>query len=153
MHRKTSRRAFVIAASAGAFVHFLLPRRAAAARLAWITAANGRGSLVAHATDHPTPRPGITADAVLTKAQLADTVDAIPTFDLVREIPQIVDGIRCNCGCASETGYYSLLSCFEAPGMAKHCAICQGQARLAHRMNKAGKTLDEVRKGIDARYG
>ena len=102
---------------------------------------------------HPTPRPGITAAKVLTREQLADTPTVIPVFDLVREIPQIVDGIRCQCGCADIEGFYSLLSCYEGDAMAKSCPICQGQGRLAHRLYKAGKTLDEIRSAIEARFG
>lgn len=74
-------------------------------------------------------------------------------FDLVREIPQIVDGIRCQCGCANLPGFYSLLSCYESEGMARWCDICQGEGRLASRLHKAGKTLDEIRAAIDARFG
>ncbi|MFN8572091.1 MAG: PCYCGC motif-containing (lipo)protein [Gemmatimonadaceae bacterium] len=103
---------------------------------------------------HPTPRPGITAAKIATREQLADTPDAIDVFDQVREIPEIVDGIRCNCGCATVTGYYSLLTCYEGgDAMARRCEICQGQGRLAARMHRSGKSLDEIRKGIDARYG
>lgn len=102
---------------------------------------------------HPTPRPGITAAKVLTKAQLADTPAVIPVFDQVREIPEIVDGIRCQCGCADVEGFYSLLSCYEGDGMARHCPVCQGQGRLAARLHKDGKSLDEIRAAIDARYG
>lgn len=102
---------------------------------------------------HPVPRRGITAVKVLRREQLADAADAIPAFDMVREIPEVIDGIRCTCGCAELEGYYSLLSCFEGPdGMAKHCEICQGQGRLAFRMHKSGKSLDQIRKGIDARF-
>ena len=104
-------------------------------------------------SDHPTPRPGITAAKVLTKDQLGDHKDAAPVFDLVREIPQIVDGIRCQCGCADVEGFYSLLSCYEGDGMARHCPVCQGQGRLAARLHKDGKSLDEIRAAIDARYG
>jgi hypothetical protein len=103
--------------------------------------------------DHPTPRPGITAAKVLTKEQLGDHADAAPVFDMVREIPQIVDGIRCQCGCSALEGKYSLLSCYEGDGMAGHCQICQGEARLAHRLNKQGKSLDEIRAAIDAKFG
>jgi len=110
--------------------------------------------LRADPSPHPTPRPGITADKVLRREQLAESPDAVAVFDMVREIPEVVDGIRCNCGCASSPGYYSLLTCFEGKdAMAQHCQVCQGQGRLAHRLHKAGKSLDEIRKGIDARYG
>lgn len=102
---------------------------------------------------HPTPRPGITAAKVLTREQLADTPAAIPVFDLVREIPEIVDGIRCQCGCADVEGFYSLLSCYEGDAMARSCPICQGQGRLAHRLHKSGKSLDQIRQAVEARFG
>ncbi|MDH4130601.1 MAG: PCYCGC domain-containing protein [Gemmatimonadota bacterium] len=102
---------------------------------------------------HPEPRPGITAANVLTGDQLANAPHAIDVFDLVREIPQIIDGIRCQCGCAELPGFYSLLSCYESAGMARWCDICQGEGRLASRLHKTGKTLDEIRAAIDARFG
>ena len=104
-------------------------------------------------SDHPTPRPGITAAKVLTKDQLGEHQDAAPVFDMVREIPHVVDGIRCQCGCSALDDKYSLLSCFEADGMAGHCQICQGEGRLAYRLHKKGKTLDEIRSAIDAKFG
>src|SRR5512143_2395970 len=112
-----SRRRFLLsAATFGALL--LRARRVAAAR-------PGRGP-----HHHPTPRPGITADKVLTAEQLGVWTAALPAFDEVRQIPEIVDGIRCNCGCAEEPAFYSLLSCYEGEGMARMCDICQGQGRL-----------------------
>jgi hypothetical protein len=37
--------------------------------------------------------------------------------------------------------------------MAQHCVICQGEARLAFRMHEQGKTLDQIRDAIDAKFG
>ena len=102
---------------------------------------------------HPTPRTGITAVKVLTKEQLASKPKLVSLFDSVREIPEVVDGIRCNCGCSHTESFYSLLSCYEGnDAMAKECAVCQGQARLAVRLHKAGKTLDEIRAAVDAKF-
>jgi hypothetical protein len=101
--------------------------------------------------DHPTPRPGIDASKVLAADQL-HTPEAAPIFDLVREVPQVVDGIRCHCGCADFPGSYSLLSCYEAPGMAQHCEICQGQARLVHRLHRQGWSLAGIRTAVDAGF-
>ena len=138
MKQSISRRAFL--ASSALVAGTILGRRLGAAT---------------PASPHPTPRAGITAAKVPRGAALGDDAeDAAPVFDMVREIPEIIDGIRCNCGCAELEGYYSLLSCFEgADAMAKHCRVCQGQGRLAHRMHKSGKSLDEIRKGVDARFG
>jgi hypothetical protein len=103
---------------------------------------------------HPEPRPGITAEKVLAADQLGAWADAAPAFDEVRQIPEIIDGIRCNCGCADDPSFYSLLTCYEgSDAMARVCPICQGQGRLAFRLHSAGKTLDEIRAAIDARFG
>jgi hypothetical protein len=102
---------------------------------------------------HPTPRPGIDASKVLTRDKLTEHPAAEPVFDMVRKIPQVVDGIRCQCGCAELPEFYSLLSCYEADGMAQHCVICQGEAKLAFRMHEQGKSLDEIRAAIDAKFG
>ena len=102
---------------------------------------------------HPDPRPGIDAS----RMTAADTVrrhpHAVAAFDEGRTIPDILDGIRCQCGCSALEGKYSLLSCYEADGMAAHCQICQGEGRLAYRLHKQGKTLDEIRAAIDAKFG
>lgn len=141
LHGSRSRRRFLAACS------MALASALSGVRPAWAAERRPRSG------PHPTPRPGITSANVLTKEQLADTPDVVPVFDLVREIPDIVDGIRCQCGCGDLEGKYSLLSCYEGDGMAKHCAVCQGEGRLAHRLNAAGKTLDEIRQAIDARFG
>ena len=74
-------------------------------------------------------------------------------FDMVREIPEVVDGIRCNCGCAELEGFYSLLTCFEEKGMAQSCLICQGQASLVYELHKKGWSLNGIRTAVDAKYG
>ena len=140
-----SRRYFV------ASVPVLVVAAAAAMRRGVACAAQSGPALL---SDHPTPRPGITAAKVLTRRQLTgEHADAAPVFDMVRQIPQIVDGIRCRCGCAELEGNYSLLSCYEGQGMAGHCQVCQGEGRLAYRLHKQGKSLDEIRAAIDAKFG
>lgn len=133
----------LLAAGAAAVAARLLPARAA-----WAA-----GPALLPRAPHPTPRPGITGAKVLSRADLADAPDLVPLFDAVRAIPGVVDGIRCHCGCASLAGHYSLLTCYEAPAMALVCPICQGQGRVAARLHRAGKTLDEIRVAIDAQYG
>ena len=75
------------------------------------------------------------------------------TFDMVRSTPQIMDGIYCYCGCDELPDHYSLLSCYEQDGMAQACEICQGEARLAYRLHRQGKTLGEIRTAIDRNFG
>lgn len=135
MQHRTSRRQF-LGATAAAIATLALPKRALAAR-----------------PPHPTPRPGITGSNVLKKEQLTANPKLVPLFDSVRTMPEIMDGIRCNCSCEHPPDLYSLLSCYEGTGMARDCAICQGQARLAARLHKEGKSLDEIRTAVDAKFG
>jgi hypothetical protein len=101
---------------------------------------------------HPEPRPGITAAQVLSADKLGADKKLIQLFDGVRKIPEVMDGIRCNCGCPNPPEYRSLLSCFEGRGMARDCVICQGQARLAIRLHGEGKSLSEIRQAVDAKF-
>ncbi len=139
--RVASRRSFlgVIAGTAVAI--------AAGAKPAWA----GFRRATRH-VDHPEPRPGIDASRVLTSEQLADAPNVIPIYDKVRQIPEIVDGIYCHCGCAELPGYRSLLICYEEKGMAKYCVICQGEGNLVYRLHQSGKSLDQIRAAIDARF-
>ncbi len=81
---------------------------------------------------------------------LGEDRKVIEAFDMVRQIPQVVDGIRCSCGCDGVEGNYSLLSCFEQDGMAAHCETCQAEARLIHKLHREGKTLAQIRAAVDA---
>ncbi len=74
-------------------------------------------------------------------------------FDEIREIPHIVDGIGCHCGCSFVEGMRSLLSCYEGVGMAQGCHICEGEGRLAVRLSREGHDLDHIRAAIDRRFG
>ena len=128
----------------------------AASALATLTAAPLRAlatpfRAAARRPDHPDPRPGIDARNVTPRNRLPP--DVVATFDRVREIPGIVDGIACQCGCDEMADMRSLLSCFEGHGMAQHCIYCQGQADLAFEMTRAGRTLDEIRAAVEAEFG
>lgn len=105
-------------------------------------------------TVHPTPRKGITSARVLKAAQLEGVdPDVVRVFDMVREIPHVVDGIYCHCGCAEIEGNYSLLSCYETDGMAQACQICQGEGRMVFELHRKGRKLNEIRAEIDRSFG
>jgi hypothetical protein len=102
---------------------------------------------------HPTPRRDYTAEKVLSADQLGGDKELITLFDGIRKIPQVVDGIRCSCGCDELPGFYSLLSCFEGKdALAKWCAICAGTGALVIRLHGRGRTLEQIREAVDARY-
>lgn len=138
--RTHSRRRF-LAALAGGLTALALPSRPA------LASAMGR---IAPNEDHPEPRPGIDASRVLPADQVRPRL--VELYDHVREIPHVVDGIRCYCGCADLDGFHSLLSCYEDAGMAQHCDVCQGEAELVYRLHGEGRTLDEIRAAIDRRF-
>jgi hypothetical protein len=135
----------------------VLSRREAVARtLAWAsgvtTAALLPRPLHALASDgrHPDPRPGITADAVL--ADHAVPEEARKAYGAARDIPAIFDGLRCHCECATRDGLRSLLSCFETK-MPITCGTCRNEAELAHAEFLRGRTLAQIRKSVDKRFG
>ena len=130
-------------------------RRGFLAMLPLVLVAMGSGqgwALTVQKKAHPAPRKGIDASRVVAAKDVDGDKAAVDAFDLVREIPQVVDGIRCSCGCDSIEGYYSLLSCFERDGMAAHCEVCQEHARLIHRLHRQGKTLAQIRAAVDAKF-
>jgi hypothetical protein len=129
-----------------------LSRRRFLALLPLTVLARPAGASGVRSPKHPTPRRGITAARVLPEAKLTEKA-AAPVYAMVRQMPQVVDGIRCHCGCADLAGFYSLLTCYEEGGMAQHCTICQGQARLAHKLHADGWSLNGIRKAIDAEFG
>ena len=103
---------------------------------------------------HPDPRPGIDALGVLTAEDLAGfPSEIIEIYDMIREIPEVADGIGCGCACPALPNYRSLLTCFHAGGMAMGCPICQSEARLVYRRHTEGQGLDQIRRAIDARFG
>ena len=139
----SSRRQFLVAASV-TLAALVLPREWALAHGVSRRRAN---------IPHPTPRPGITAAKILPREQLKASSKALDTFDAVRAIPLVVDGIRCNCGCAERPDFYSLLTCYEGKApMALSCGVCQGQGALAARLHAEGKSLDEIRAAVDAKF-
>jgi hypothetical protein len=126
---------------------------AAAAATPSIVVASDRRRRWLKWANHPEPRKDYTADKVLTAEKLNDNEELIELFDGAREFHHILDGIRCQCGCASDPDMYSLLSCYEGDNaMAKWCPICQGEGRMSVRLARAGKNLEEIRKAIDVRY-
>ena len=117
------------------------------------SASYARGHRSRREVDHPEPRPNVDASNVLSEVQLAGFDHVIDLYNGIREIPHIADGIRCMCGCAELPGFRSLLTCFEGNGMAMSCEICQTEGRMVVRYHKEGRTLDQIRAAVTARFG
>jgi hypothetical protein len=142
MYALTNRRDFVVAAAGGFFAMLGVPR----------PKSHHTSHDMAQGGSHPDPRPDVDASNVLTEEDLAGYSHVVELYNGIREIPHIADGIRCQCGCADVPGYRSLLTCFEAEGMAKWCEICQTEGRMVVRLHAAGRTLDQIREAVDARF-
>lgn len=99
---------------------------------------------------HPDPRPGVGGEGVL-RGEIVPS-RAREAYTIAARIPSILDGLYCHCECHEVRGRRSLLECFEDE-MASRCGICMGEARLAHELHGKGKSLDEIRKSVDERYG
>lgn len=135
----------VLPTAAIALAALVRPGRAHAARGARCTTHDTR-----HVALHPDPRPGVDASNVVPDDTVPGRLKEL--FDLIRAAPAVVDGVRCHCGCADIPGYYSLLSCYEAPGMALHCDVCQAQGLLVGRMARDGAALETVRAAVDEKF-
>ncbi|HKG91351.1 MAG TPA: CYCXC family (seleno)protein [Gemmatimonadaceae bacterium] len=99
---------------------------------------------------HPDPRPGITGEHVLSDPNFRKKVAEV--YDMAREIPEVFDGLHCYCEChTARWGHRSLLSCFES-NQPDGCHGCQEEARLAYRLHKDGKSLEEVRAAVDKEF-
>lgn len=99
---------------------------------------------------HPDPRPGITAEKVLPASHFKKPSVA-KCYDMAREIPEVLDGLHCYCECSESMGHRSLLSCYESE-QPSGCWSCNEEMKLAHKLHGEGKTLDEIRKAVDARF-
>ncbi len=106
----------------------------------------------ARASTHPEPREHTTAETLQPPARYASNPLVAQVYAEVAEIPQIVDGLYCNCRCAEHSGHYSLFSCFESDHGAR-CDVCLGSAHLAYTLAKQGASLDEIRTAIDTQFG
>lgn len=115
---------------------------------------HGHAHAASHDGKHPTPRAEARPERIVDPALVArsDKKETAPVYAMVREIPQVIDGIYCYCECARGHGHYSLFSCFE-DGHGAWCGTCLQEVELAHRLHKEGKTLDQIRAAIDAQFG
>jgi hypothetical protein len=106
----------------------------------------------AFGTRHPEPRPGITAALVLAPSTYAGYDGIVRAYAAAQEVPQVLDGLYCHCQCKENFDHRSLLTCFQSEHAAS-CDICIGEAMLAAEMHRQGRTLEEIRQAVDARFG
>jgi hypothetical protein len=100
---------------------------------------------------HPSPRAGLTADDVAPASRYASYPRIAEVYQMVAQIPEVIDGIYCHCDCSKHSDHRSLLTCFQDDHGAA-CDVCLTEAALAFRMVGEGRSLKEIRKAVDALY-
>jgi Protein of unknown function with PCYCGC motif len=120
---------------------------AAAVAIAAILIAVGSGG----GRSHPAPRPGVTGSRVLPAATFAGYDRVVRSYEAARQYPQVLDGLYCYCDCRHHFGHRSLLTCFESEHGAS-CDICLDEAWMAAELYRQGKSLEEIRRAVDARF-
>jgi Protein of unknown function with PCYCGC motif len=73
-------------------------------------------------------------------------------YKVAAEIPEILAGVSCYCGCSKSQGHRHLLDCFASDHGAG-CAHCVDEALDAHALFMTGASLEEVQQFIDHKYG
>ncbi len=102
---------------------------------------------------HPEPRPDVTGAHVLHASAVPQIMpNATESYQVARQIPAVLDGMRCFCACRATLGHRSLLSCFEDDHGAM-CQVCQDEALIAADVSRRGGTLEDARVAVDARFG
>ena len=100
---------------------------------------------------HPQPRPGVTAAAVIPAQRYNSDQRIARVYAMAARVPNVLDGLYCHCECSKHANHRSLLTCFESDHGAM-CDICLGEAEMAFKMTQDGKSLEEIRSAIDARF-
>lgn len=108
------------------------------------------GPREAHAS-HPQPRAGVTAEKIVAPGRYAADPKIARVYAMAARVPGVLDGLYCHCECSKHSDHRSLLTCFESDH-GSMCDICMGEAEMAYKMTMQGKTLQEIRTAVDARY-
>lgn len=83
-------------------------------------------------------------------------------YQAAGQAPDILQWIPCYCGCAESAGHRSNLNCFIAETLkdgsvvwddhGTRCLVCLEIAVEAVQMHQQGKSLQDIREAIDAKY-
>jgi len=106
--------------------------------------------------EHPDPRPGITAEHVLSVEALSSIKSerVKDAYEWARTYPAIFDGIACGCGCTDRNNktHRSLLVCYETT-QPTGCQACRDEAQLVARLAAKDTPLADIRTAVDKKFG
>jgi hypothetical protein len=72
----------------------------------------------------------------------------VRSYEMANEIPAVLHQLPCYCRCDRAMGHNSLHSCFEATHGAA-CSTCMKEAVYAYQQTKKGKTVSQIRAGVE----
>ncbi|MGP8185816.1 MAG: CYCXC family (seleno)protein [Terracidiphilus sp.] len=72
----------------------------------------------------------------------------VRAYQLAAQIPAVIYQLPCNCRCDRALGHTSLRSCYEGLH-GTECSTCAKEAFYAYRLLKQGKTVAQIREGIN----
>ncbi|HJX01515.1 MAG TPA: CYCXC family (seleno)protein [Terriglobales bacterium] len=70
------------------------------------------------------------------------------SYEAAAKIPRVLYQLPCYCFCDRSAGHSSLHTCFEGDH-GSHCATCMQEAFYAYQMTKKGRTVKQIREGIE----
>lgn len=73
------------------------------------------------------------------------------TYQIAKEIPEVLDSLYCYCNCQKHSGHKSLLSCYTDKHAA-FCDVCQNEAIMAYTLYKQGKDIQTIKKMVDKEF-
>ncbi len=98
------------------------------------------------------PRKGTKLPALLSGNQLSGENFRYPwqvqVYQEAAKVPAVIHQLPCYCRCDRALGHNSLHSCFEGLHGAE-CSTCAKEAHYAYLMTKKGKTVQQIREGIE----
>jgi hypothetical protein len=101
--------------------------------------------------DHP-PAAGEQLKPILAGSQLTGPYFSyayqVKAYQEAARIPKVLYQLPCYCRCDRALGHTSLHSCFSGLHAAE-CSTCMKEGVYAYRMTKQGKSVAEIRKGVE----
>ncbi|AFL89076.1 hypothetical protein Terro_2840 [Terriglobus roseus DSM 18391] len=100
-----------------------------------------------HANPSRSPMPKLFADAERNGVYFSRPYQTA-SYKMADAIPEVLYQMPCYCRCDRAMGHKSLHSCFEGSHAAV-CTTCMSEAAYAYQQHRAGKTIAQIRSGIE----
>ena len=113
----------------------------------WTTPTNDVPAYNAAPPSNVNKLPPILAGNQLTGVNFSHAYQ-VKSYQMAAKIPAVLHQLPCYCHCDKVLGHNSLHSCFEGLHGAE-CSTCMKEGVYAYQMTKQGKTVKQIRDGIE----